>query len=137
MVKPDPEQYEVLKAGAHELELRFARPRDLLDPQLGTVLVLSGQVLVRTIVPDSPAMPSAPGSATPTPEFDDVTSSSSLTSRTPAASCSSRKASGFTGASSSRGSRTGIPRSSAGAGTPRPGSRRSRRGTPFRRASFG
>lgn len=74
VVKPDPEQYEVLKAGVHELDLRFARPQDLEDSQLGTLFVLSGHVLVQTIVPDGPATPPAPGPPVPSPaEFDDVT----------------------------------------------------------------
>jgi inner membrane protein len=74
VVTPQPEQYEVLRAGARELELRFARPRDLQDPALATLFVLSGQVLVQTTVPDGAAPSPAPTSAvTAPPEFDDVT----------------------------------------------------------------
>ena len=72
-LKPDPEAYEVLKAGLSELELRFARPRDLEDSKIGSVFVLSGLVLVQTIRPAdaTPTPPSAaPLAAT---EFDDVT----------------------------------------------------------------
>ena len=32
--RPDPEAYDMLKAGLSELELRFARPRDLEDPKI-------------------------------------------------------------------------------------------------------
>ena len=72
-LKPDPEAYEVLKAGLSELELRFARPRDLEDPKIGSVFVLSGLVLVQTIRPAdaTPTLPSAAPLAAP--EFDDVT----------------------------------------------------------------
>src|SRR5262249_54067952 len=72
-VKPDPEAYEVLKVGLHELELRFVRPRDLEDPHLGTVFVLSGLVLVQTVVPQDVTPASARGLPAPRPEFDDVT----------------------------------------------------------------
>ena len=72
VVPPDPESYEVLKAGGHELELRFARPRDLEAPPLATLFVRSGQVLVQTVIPDGSAPP-APGPPAPPPEFDDVT----------------------------------------------------------------
>src|SRR3972149_634938 len=65
VLKPDPEQYEVLKHGLHELELRFARPRDLQDPQVGTLFVLSGLVFIQTIVPDEPL--SAPSPPPPPP----------------------------------------------------------------------
>ncbi len=75
ILKPDPEQYEVLKPGLHELELRFARPRDLQDPQVGTLFVLSGRVFVQTIVTGEP--PSTPVPSPPThtahAEFDDIT----------------------------------------------------------------
>ena len=74
-LKPDPEAYEVLKAGLSALELRFARPRDLEDPKIGSLFVLSGLVLVQTIRPaeavPAPASPSAAPVAAP--EFDDVT----------------------------------------------------------------
>jgi membrane-bound metal-dependent hydrolase YbcI (DUF457 family)/biotin carboxyl carrier protein len=73
VLRPDPEQYEVLKHGLHELELRFARPRDLQDPQVGTLFVLSGLVFVQTIVPEEPASTSAPSAHAPSPEFDDIT----------------------------------------------------------------
>jgi inner membrane protein len=73
VVRPQPEQYEVLRAGARELELRFARPRDLQDPALAALLVLSGQVLVQTIVPERPALAPPPTPAAMPPEFDDVT----------------------------------------------------------------
>ena len=72
-LKPDPEAYEVLKAGLSELELRFARPRDLEDPKVGSVFVLSGLVLVQTIRP-ADATPTPPSAAPlAAPEFDDVT----------------------------------------------------------------
>jgi inner membrane protein len=72
-LRPDPEAYDVLKAGLSELELRFARPRDLEDPKIRSVFVLSGLVQVQTIRP-ADAMP-APPSAAPVvaAEFDDVT----------------------------------------------------------------
>ena len=72
-LKPDPEAYETLKAGLGALELRFARPRDLEDPQLGSLFVLSGLVLVQTIRPAD--VTPAPANASPprAPEFDDVT----------------------------------------------------------------
>jgi inner membrane protein len=76
LLKPDPEQYEVLKPGLHALELRYARPRDLKDPQVGTLFVVSGLVLVQTIRPADPAMAvTGPSAAEPAqaPEFDDVT----------------------------------------------------------------
>ena len=47
LLRTDPETYEVLKAGLHELELRFTRPRDLEDPRVGTLFVVSGQLLAR------------------------------------------------------------------------------------------
>ena len=72
-LRQDPEQYEVLKHGVHEIELRFARPRDLQDPQVGTLFVLSGLVFIQTIVPEEPASPSAPSAHAPSPEFDDIT----------------------------------------------------------------
>ncbi len=82
-LKPDPEAYETLRTGLSALELRFARPRDLEDPRIGTLFVLSGLVLVQTIRPAE----AAPGEAAPAPpplraapvapattiEFDDVT----------------------------------------------------------------
>jgi inner membrane protein len=76
-LKPDPESYEVLKAGLSALELRFARPRDLEDPRIGSLFVLSGLILVQTIRPAEPGL--APASGAPAaapaaePEFDDVT----------------------------------------------------------------
>jgi membrane-bound metal-dependent hydrolase YbcI (DUF457 family) len=72
-LKPDPEAYETLKAGFGALELRFARPRDLTDPQLGSLFVLSGRVLVQTIRTN--AAQSAPVDAAPPgpADFDDVT----------------------------------------------------------------
>jgi inner membrane protein len=78
LTQPDPEQYEVLKAGLHELELRFARARDLEDPRVGTLFVVSGQVLVQTVRPVSAGAATtgpAPASGSPAspPEFDDVT----------------------------------------------------------------
>jgi hypothetical protein len=73
VLKPDPEQYEVLKAGLHELELRFARPRDLEDPRLGTMFVLSGLVLVQTVVLTGMTPALAPAPSASQPEFDDVT----------------------------------------------------------------
>jgi biotin carboxyl carrier protein len=78
LVKPDPEQYEVLKPGLHALELRYARPRDFEDPSVATLFVVSGLVLVQTIRSADPAMavtgPSAAEPAQPaSPEFDDVT----------------------------------------------------------------
>jgi len=75
ILQPDPEQYEVLKAGLHEIELRFARPRDLRAPQIGTLFVLSGLVFVQTIVPEEAASelaPSPPSHAVPA-EFEDIT----------------------------------------------------------------
>ncbi len=75
VLKPDPEQYEVLKPGLHELELRFARRQDLEDPLVGTLFVLSGLVFVQTIVPEgstSPPAPSLPAPAAPS-EFEDIT----------------------------------------------------------------
>ncbi|MFZ1059781.1 MAG: metal-dependent hydrolase [Candidatus Rokuibacteriota bacterium] len=73
VLRQDPEQYEVLKHGLHELELRFARPRDLQDPQVGNLFVLSGLVFVQTVVPDEPlSAPSPPTQAAPA-EFDDIT----------------------------------------------------------------
>ena len=73
-LKPDPEAYEVLKAGLSALELRFARPRDLEAPELRGVFVLEGQVLVQTIRPEGQALrvPAAPPPL-PGAEFDDVT----------------------------------------------------------------
>ena len=47
--KQDPEAYETLRTGLSELELRFARPRELDDPKVGSLFVLSGVVLVQTI----------------------------------------------------------------------------------------
>jgi len=78
LTQPDPEQYEVLKAGLHELELRFARARDLEDPRVGALFVVSGQVLVQTIRrvdgASSAGTPLATSAlAAPAPEFDDVT----------------------------------------------------------------
>ena len=37
------------RLGLNELELRFARPRELDDPKVGSLFVLSGVVLVQTI----------------------------------------------------------------------------------------
>jgi inner membrane protein len=73
VLKPDPEAYEVLKAGLHEVELSFARPRDLEEPQVANLFVLSGLVLVQTIWPaERPSPPSVPTARLAT-EFDDVT----------------------------------------------------------------
>jgi inner membrane protein len=76
-VKPDPEAYEVLKAGLSELELRFARPRDLQDPKIGSLFVLSGLVLVQTIRPVESAAPAVGPAPAALPaadsELDDVT----------------------------------------------------------------
>ena len=77
-LKPDPEAYETLKAGLSALELRFARPRELEDPRIGSVFVLSGLVLVQTIRPAEAAPapvppPAAPGAPMTPMEFDDVT----------------------------------------------------------------
>jgi hypothetical protein len=73
VLKPDPEAYDVLKAGLHEVELRFARQRDLEEPRVGNLFVLSGLVLVQTIRPaDHPAPTPAPTAHSAT-EFDDVT----------------------------------------------------------------
>jgi membrane-bound metal-dependent hydrolase YbcI (DUF457 family) len=72
-LKQDPEAYETLRTGLSELELRFARPRELDEPKVGSLFVLSGLVLVQTIraAEESPATPSvAPVAAA---EFDDVT----------------------------------------------------------------
>jgi inner membrane protein len=73
VLKPDPEAYDVLKAGLHEVELRFARQRDLEEPLIGNLFVLSGLVLVQTIRPaEHPGPRLAPTSQLAT-EFDDVT----------------------------------------------------------------
>jgi hypothetical protein len=72
-IKPDPEAYETLKAGFGALELRFARPRDLTDPQLASLFVLSGLVLVQTIRSAGAPIVSAPTVPEAAPEFDDVT----------------------------------------------------------------
>jgi inner membrane protein len=72
-IKPDPEAYETLKAGFGALELRFARPRDLADPQLASLFVLSGLVLVQTIRPAGAPVPPALAAPEAAPEFDDVT----------------------------------------------------------------
>jgi hypothetical protein len=73
VLRPDPEQYEVLKAGLHEVELRFARARDLEGPQMGALFVISGLVLVQTIVRTDTALPPVAPPAGEIPEFDDVT----------------------------------------------------------------
>jgi inner membrane protein len=73
VLKPDPEAYEVLKAGLHEVELRFARPRDLEDPRIANLFVLSGLVLVQTIRPAEHPGPAPALVALPVTEFDDVT----------------------------------------------------------------
>jgi len=69
------EQYEVLKHGLDELELRFARPQDLRDPQVGTLFVLSGRVFVQSILPEEAGPPPAPSPRAPAlpAEFDDIT----------------------------------------------------------------
>jgi membrane-bound metal-dependent hydrolase YbcI (DUF457 family) len=72
-LKPDPEAYETLKAGLGALELRFARPRDLEESQLGSLFILSGLVLVQTIRPAASTPASSRTAAPPEPEFDDVT----------------------------------------------------------------
>jgi inner membrane protein len=72
-LKQHPEAYETLRTGLSELELRFARPRDLDDPKVSSLFVLSGLVLVQTIrAPEEP--PAAPSVApVGAAEFDDVT----------------------------------------------------------------
>jgi hypothetical protein len=72
-LKPDPEAYEVLKAGLSALELRFARPRDLEDPKVGSLFVLSGLVLVQTIRRAEAAPAPTPAARLAAVEFDDVT----------------------------------------------------------------
>jgi inner membrane protein len=74
ILRPDPEQYPVVKAGQHALELHFARPRDLATPELQGVFVLSGLILVQTIRRAGPPAPATPAArvATP-PAYDDVT----------------------------------------------------------------
>jgi inner membrane protein len=72
-LKPDPEAYETIKAGFGAVELRFARPRDLEDPQLGSLFVLSGRVLVQTIRTGATRAAAAPASPALPPDFDDVT----------------------------------------------------------------
>jgi multidrug efflux pump subunit AcrA (membrane-fusion protein) len=64
----------MLKHGIHELELRFARARDLQDPRVGSLFILFGRVFVQTILPEPAPPPAAsgPGSAAPL-EFDDIT----------------------------------------------------------------
>jgi biotin carboxyl carrier protein len=78
LIKPDPEAYAVLKPGLHALELRYARARDLEAPEIATVFVVSGLVLVQTIRSADPmpmvAAPPPPESMRPAaPAFDDVT----------------------------------------------------------------
>jgi len=72
-LKPDPEAYEVLKAGLSALELRFARPRDLEDPKIGSLFVLSGLVLVQTIRSADATPPPLSAASLAAAEFDDVT----------------------------------------------------------------
>ncbi len=75
VLKPDPEQHEALKPGLHELELRFARPRDFQDAEIRNLFVLSGLVFIQTIIHEEPAStpaPPPPTHAVP-PEFDDIT----------------------------------------------------------------
>ncbi len=73
VLKPDPEAYEVLKAGLHEVELRFARPQDLEDLRVGNLFVLSGLVLVQTIRPAEHLSPAPAPTSRLATEFDDVT----------------------------------------------------------------
>jgi inner membrane protein len=72
-LQADPEAYETLKAGMGALELHFARAHELEDPRVGSVFVLSGQVLVQTVraadAPVAAARVSRPSAA----EYDDVT----------------------------------------------------------------
>lgn len=72
-VRPEPEQYGVVRPGAHGLELRFARPKDIEAAELATLFVVSGVVLVRTVL--SAETPTAAARSRPPPadEFDDVT----------------------------------------------------------------
>jgi inner membrane protein len=73
VLKPDPEAYEVLKAGLHEVELRFARPPDLQDLRIGNLFVLSGLVLVQTTWRAEHPSPASMPPFRPATEFDDVT----------------------------------------------------------------
>jgi inner membrane protein len=76
-IRPDPEQYAVLKPGVSGLEFRYARPRDLADPAIGALFVVAGVVLVQTTLSREPtahrpaALP-APTDSSP-PAYDDVT----------------------------------------------------------------
>jgi inner membrane protein len=75
-IRPDPEQYAVLKPGVAGLELRFARRPDLADPASGTLFVVAGLVLVQTTTAateDRPPADPPPPAAAPPPPHDDVT----------------------------------------------------------------
>jgi inner membrane protein len=74
-IRPDPERYPVLTPGLQALELRFARPRDLAEPGIGTLFVVSGLLLIQTITPAEAEPPPEPAAApsAPAPEYDDVT----------------------------------------------------------------
>lgn len=72
-LRPEPEQYGVVKPGAHGLELRFARPRDIDAAELAALFVVSGVVLVRTVLSAETATSAARSRPPPADEFDDVT----------------------------------------------------------------
>jgi membrane-bound metal-dependent hydrolase YbcI (DUF457 family) len=73
VIKPEPEQYAALELGMHELELRYARPRALEAQGVATTFIVTGQVLIQTILPWDALLSALPPVAPPPREFDDIT----------------------------------------------------------------
>lgn len=74
LIRQNPEEYATLKQGMDELELRYATRKDILNPQVQSIFVVTGLVFIQTILPansPSPEMPLSP--ATEALDFTDVT----------------------------------------------------------------
>jgi hypothetical protein len=75
LIRQNPEEYATLKQGLDELELRYATRKDILNPQVQSLFVVTGLVFIQTILPagsPSPEMP-VPPAAGELEDFTDVT----------------------------------------------------------------
>jgi hypothetical protein len=75
LIRQNPEEYETVKKGLDELELRYATRKDLLDPQVQSLFVVTGLVFIQTFLPADSPSPETPASTAPeeSEDFNDVT----------------------------------------------------------------
>lgn len=74
LIRQNPEEYQTLKQGLDELELRYATRKDILNPQVQSLFVVTGLVFIQTILPANSPPQEMPLS--PATELQDFTEGS-------------------------------------------------------------